>query len=260
MILHEYKNHPLFSKVLEKLQEKNNSQLFFKGLLGSSSSLLIANLSEEINSNKLIIIDGHESAAYFYNDLSTVIPSDKLLFLLSSYKRMVKEDQKDTSAMLMRTDALSKIANGHKNYTIVTYAEALSEKVVSKSTLELNTLPLKVGLEIDIEFITETLYEYNFEKVDFVFEPGQFAVRGGIVDIFSFSSEFPIRIDFFGDEIDSIKTFDIENQLSINKLTSVAIIPDLQTDLSNEKQIPFYNFIKENTIVFAYDIAYLVSA
>ena len=260
MILQEYKNHPLFAEILENIQQKEYSKLFFKGLLGSSASLLIANLCEEISSNKLIIIDGHEAAAYFYNDLSTVIPSDKLLFLPSSYKRMVKEDQKDTSAMLMRTDALSKIANGRKNYTIVTYTEALSEKVVSKSTLESNTLPLKVGLQIDIEFIVETLYEYNFEKVDFVFEPGQFAVRGGIVDIFSFSSEFPIRIDFFGDEIDSLKTFDIENQLSIKKLTSIAIIPDLQTDVSNEKQIPFYNFIKENTLVFAYDIEYLTGA
>ncbi len=257
MILQEYKNHPFFNEIINELTQNNKSKLHFSNLKGSSAALLTAVLCNEMHSNKLIIIDDHESAAYFYNDLSTIIDAEKLLFLPSSFKRNVKEDQKDMSAILMRTDVLTKIANSHKNFTIVTYPEAVIEKVVSKKTLEINTLLLKTGLEISLEFIVETLYLYHFERVDFVFEPGQFAVRGGIVDIFSFSSEYPIRIDFFGNEIESIKTFDIENQLSIKKVTSISIIPDLKSDISANEKISLFNFIKENTIIFANDIKFL---
>ncbi len=257
MNLPNYKTHKHFDKILSLIKDKQKVSV--SRLFASAQALFLKSLIEEASINTLIVLNDYESAAFLYNDLSALINKDKLIFLPSSYKRQINSNQIDNSAILMRTDALSKLSNHRKNYVTITYTNAIAEKVVTKTGLEENTLPLKTGLEISLDFIVETLYEYKFERVDFVVEPGQFAVRGGLIDVFSYSSEFPIRIDFFGDEIDSIKEFDIESQLSKRKINSFSIIPDLQKNINEEKQISFFEFIKENTLFVSDDFDYLIS-
>ena len=259
-IAYNYKEHKNFSEFINGLKSSENDFFSLGSLVGSSKSILIANSFKETNSNILVISDTKEDAAFLHNDLLSLFSDDKLLFFPSSYKRFVRDDQKDNSALLLRTDVLSKLANGHKNYIIITYPKAIYEKVITKKSLETNTLKLKQGKTLSVDFVVELLDEYGFERMDFVAEPGQFSVRGGIVDIFSFSNEFPFRVDFFGDEIDSIRTFDIETQLSKERLSSVSIIPDIKESDADEKKIPFSKFIKSNTLVFANDIDLCISS
>ena len=247
--LPDYKNHKFFNDIINNIKEKQN--IVFSKLLASSQALLFKDIFQNTNSNYFFVFSDYETAAFFYNDLSALIDKEKLIFLPSSYKRQINSSQIDSSAVLMRTDALTKLANFRKNYLTISYIEAVIENVVDEKTLRNNTLELKTGMNISLDFIVETLYEYNFERVDFVVEPGQFAVRGGLVDVFSFSAEYPIRIDFFGDEIDSIKIFDIESQLSKQKLNSFSIIPDLNTGIETENYISIFDFIKPNTYLIS---------
>ena len=258
-IAYKYSEQTALTEFLYDIKNTEKGFYSFNGLVGSSKGLIIGNVYKETNSNILVIADDRESAAFMHNDLLSMFSDDKLLFFPASYKRFISEDQKDNSAILLRTDVLSKIANGHKNFIIITYPDAVFEKVITKKSLETNTLKLKQGKALSTDFIVELLDEYNFERVDFVNEPGQFSVRGGIIDIFSFSNEFPYRVDFFGDEIESIRTFDIETQLSKERLTSVSIIPDIKDSFSDDKKISFGKFIKDNTLVFANDVSFTLS-
>ena len=258
-IAYKYSDNSKFAEFLYDLKKSEKGFYSFDGLVGSAKSLVIGNIYSETQSNILVIADDRESAAFIHNDLLSMFSDDKLLFFPASYKRFISESQKDNSAILLRTDVLSKIANGHKNYIIISYPDAIFEKVITKKSLETNTLKLKQGKTLSIDFIVELLDEYNFERVDFVNEPGQFSVRGGIVDIFSFSNEFPYRVDFFGDEIESIRTFDIETQLSKERFNSVSIIPDIKESFTDDKKISFGKFIKDNTLVFANDISFTLS-
>jgi transcription-repair coupling factor (superfamily II helicase) len=157
----------------------------------------------------------------------------------------------------MRTDVLNKLSIQNKGFIIVTYPAALIEKVISVENLKINTLELNVGENISIDFIKEFLIEYQFQRVDFVYEPGQYSIRGSIVDIYSFSNDFPYRVDFFGDEVETIRTFDITNQLSKAKFDKISIIPDVQTKYA-ENRINFFDFIDKKTVIWANDVRYLI--
>lgn len=229
-----------------QLIDKYNS-IFIKGLQGSSSAMYAASLFRKKEGCFCYIMNDAESASYFYHDLTQILGSDNVLFFPSAYKRAVKYGQIDSANEILRTEVLSRAQSGEQKLIIVSYPEAIAEKVVSKKALEDNTLSINIHEKVNPSFISEVLDSYGFEYVDYVYEPGQYAIRGSIIDVFSFSFEYPYRIDFFGDEVESIRTFNIENQLSIDRLNSIKIIPEMRK--SGLQQESFFNILPESTII-----------
>lgn len=254
-----YYQHSNLKPFLEKLGENSKNKIHLKGLLGSSKSFFIGASFHKKENQYICISEDKEQAAYLFNDMQKIAGDKKTLFFPASYKgsNISQEVKKiDQAALILRTEVLTKISKNADNYIIVTYPEAIIEPVISKEKLDSNTIEIEVGTEIDISFLEQVLAEYKFERVDFVFEPGQYAMRGSIIDIFSYSFDFPYRIDFFGDEVDSIRTFDVVSQLSKSKYDKISIIPDIQTKIE-EKQIPFLDFINPNTKIFATDLSFI---
>ncbi len=258
-ILQAYNNHPHKSGFLKSLSE-DRKNIHLKALHTSASALFAASVINTSETRQIFIFPDKEKAAYFHNDLEKILPKKEILFFPSAYKRSTSYSQDakiDTGGIILRTEVLNKI-NTKKNTTVVSYTEAVAEKVITKNKLETNTLEISKGEEIPVDFIVEVLIEYGFERVDFVYEPGQYAVRGSIVDIFSFSNDFPYRVDFFDDEIESIRTFEIVSQLSKAKFDKISIIPDIQSDEITENKISFFEFIPQETIIWASDIKYTI--
>ena len=219
------------------------------GLVGSALSISIAELFKETALPFLLILNDKEQAAYHLNDLENILGDESVLFYPGSYRRPYQIEQTDNANVLLRSEVLNRINSRKKPALIVTYPEALFEKVVTKKELEKNTLKISVGENLSIDFVNEILFEYNFKRVDFVTEPGEFSVRGGILDVFSFSNDEPYRIEFFGDEIDSIRTFDVETQLSLEQLKKVFVIPNVENKLMEENRESFLKYISGKTII-----------
>ena len=238
---------------LSLLLNTPGEKIHLQGLVGSSRSILVCLLSEDTHKSFVICLNDKEEAAYFYDDLITLALETEVLFFPSSYKRSVHYETIDQENIILRTEVLNKFKAG-KPLIVVTSPDALVEKVISGEGLAANTFQVSKGDKLSLEFINEVLFEYGFERVDFVYEPGQFSIRGGIVDIYSFSNEDPYRIDFFGDEVDSIRSFDIDNQISKESLTSISIIPNIHADLQDEERISFLDFIPADTLLFMHDI------
>lgn len=235
-----------------KLNEPRNVQL--KGLVGSMDAVVASALYSINHQNHIFVMHEKEEAAYFHNDLQNIFGDKEILFFPSSYKRPYEFEEIENANILMRAEILNRI--NHKSSSgelIVTYPEALTEKVINKKSLVENTWTAKVGESVDAEFLTELFLTYGFVQDDFVYEPGQFAIRGGIVDIYSYAGELPARIELFGDEIESIRTFDPETQLSNESLKEVNIIPNVQTKLLEEKRESFFDFIPNNSKLWIKD-------
>lgn len=227
-IAERYRNHTEVIRITEILSAKDSQRGLISGLSGSSRSLVSSVVIQQKEGIHLILLSEKEEAAFFYNDLLRLFDRQNLVFFPSSYKRSLQYGQVDSGNILLRTNVLRQLSE-FKSGTliIVSYPEAIIEKVIGKDKLLKETLRLSVGENVDQSFISEVLQTYHFELVDFVYEPGQYAIRGSIIDIFSFSAEFPYRIDFFGDEVDSIRSFDVENQLSKEKFQGISILPNL---------------------------------
>ncbi|MEC4113694.1 transcription-repair coupling factor [Myroides pelagicus] len=253
-----YNNTSTTLQLIKELEGLNGRKIHMKGLVGSSISFQIASLFSQTNIPYLLIFNDKEEAAYYLNDLEALLNKQDVLFYPGSYKRPYQIEETDNANILLRAEVLNRISSRKKPAIIVTYPEALFEKVVTKKVLEKNTLKVNVGDQYDIDFINETLFEYNFKRVDFVSEPGEFSVRGGIVDVFSFSNDEPYRIEFFGNEIDSIRTFDIETQLSIEKKKKITIIPNVENKFSTETRESFFDYISEKTVIIAQNTALIV--
>jgi transcription-repair coupling factor (superfamily II helicase) len=219
------------------------------GLVGSSLSFVMHSLFKKAELPFLILFNNKEDAAYYLNDLEQLINTEDVLFYPSSYRRPYQIEETDNANVLLRAEVLNRINSRKKPAIIVSYAEAIFEKVVTKKELDKNTLKLSVEDKFSIDFINETLFEYNFKRVDFVTEPGEFSVRGGIIDVFSFSNDNPYRIEFFGNEIDSIRSFDVETQLSIEKLKKISIIPNVENKFLQENRESFLDYINEKTVL-----------
>ena len=189
--------------------------------MGSSFSFVFQAIFKQSDKPFLLIFNEKEEAAYYLNDLEQMIGANDVLFYPSSYRRPYQIEETDNANILLRSEVLNRINSRKKPAVIVTYPEALFEKVVTRKDLEKNTLKISVGETVTIDFINEVLFEYEFKRVDFITEPGEFSVRGGILDVFSFSNDNPYRIEFFGNEVDSIRTFDVETQLSLEKQTKI---------------------------------------
>lgn len=247
-----FRKHDLISELCQLLNTPGE-KVHLQGLVGSSRSILVGLISEEIQKTFVICLNDKEEAAYFYDDLLTLDAEVPVLFFPSSYKRSVHYETIEQENIILRTEALNQLKD-RKPLMVVTYPEALVEKVISGEGLAANTFRVSKGDKLSLEFINEVLFEYGFERVDFVYEPGQYSIRGSIVDIYSFSNEDPYRIDFFGDEVDSIRSFDIDNQISKEALTHISIIPNIHEDLQGEERISIFDFIPSETLLFMHDV------
>ena len=219
-----YSRHPGIKAILAEMKKAAHN-LFLSGLTGSAKSIVCSvAFNEWRQGHFLCILNDLEEAGYFYHDCCRILDDEQVLFFPSGFRRNIRFGQKDPANEILRTEVLSRLNTNDKPYLIVTYPEALAEKVVSGNSLNKNTLNISKGEKIDSLFVEEVLDSYGFERVDYVYEPGQYAIRGSIIDVFSFSNEYPFRIDFFGDEVESLRTFDVETQLSKEKLENISII------------------------------------
>ena len=246
----KYLEDEKLQKVGEFFKDQSFGKAHLKGITGSFTSLLAA--SSYLHSEKphLFILSDKEEAAYFLNDLERMISEKDVLFYPGSYRRPYQVEETDNANVLLRAEVLNRINSRKKPAVIVSYPSALFEQVVTRKQLNSNTLSIKENDFLSIDFLNETLFEYHFERVDFVVEPGQFSVRGGIVDVFSFSHDQPYRIEFFGDEVESIRTFDVESQLSIDKVKKLNLIPNVEDKMMLEKRESFFDYISGNTVVW----------
>ena len=237
-------------QLLANALEQRDSKINAKGLLGSALSFVIQSVFEKSELPMLLLFNDKEEAAYYLNDLEQLINDKDVLFYPGSYRRPYQIDETDNANILLRAEVLNRINSRKKPALIVSYTEAIFEKVVTKKELEKNTFKISINDKLAIDFVNEVLFEYNFKRVDFVTEPGEFSVRGGIVDVFSFSNDNPYRIEFFGNEVDSIRSFDVETQLSIEKLKNISIIPNVENKFFEENRESFLDYISDKTILF----------
>jgi transcription-repair coupling factor (superfamily II helicase) len=214
-------------QIAEVLQQSEN-KIHLKGLIGSSLSFVANSLFQKSELPFLLIFEDKEAAAYYLNDLEQLVGDKEVLFYPGSFRNPYQVEEVNNANVLLRAEVLNRINSRKKPAIIVTYPESLFEKLVTKKELEKNSLKVAVGDKISIDFINEVLFEYEFKRVDFITEPGEFSVRGGIIDVFSFSNDNPCRIEFFGNEVDSIRSFDVETQLSIEKKNKITIIPNVE--------------------------------
>ena len=255
-LLQYYKTDDRIIKLAGTLSDYKASRIHLKGLIGSSDAMVALALYKIQKQGNLFVLPDREEAIYFQNDLENIFGHRVLLFP-SSYKKPFDITQLDTSAVLQRAEVLNELKyNTANGKLIVSYPEAIAEKVVDQQVLAANTLEINLAEKISIETINEFLYDFDFERVDFVYEAGQFAIRGGIVDIFSYSNELPYRIEFFGDHIESIRTFETENQLSIEQINSLTIVPNIQSKLINTQTVSFLNYIDKHANLWIKDVQF----
>ena len=246
-----YMTHPNAAGLASLVNRQDIRTVFLSGMQASSASLFASGFVKRAPGIYLFILNDQEEAGYFYHDMVQMNGEKDILFFPSSYRRAIKYGQKDSANEILRTEVLGCLKK-NVSLSVVTYPDALAERVVSSHQLNSFTLELKVGQHIDTAEITEQLTKYGFEQVEYVYEPGQFALRGSILDVYSFASEYPFRIDFFGDEIDSIRIFEVETQLSKEKRNEIQIIPELGN--SSGEGICFLDFLPEGTVLFVKDL------
>lgn len=235
--------------LLAKLKDNHPKNFNVTGLVGSSKCFYTLQLFNESQKPIVLVLKDKETAAYHLNEFEDFLSKNEVLFYPGSFRRPYQIEETDNANILLRSEVLNHINSQKKPSIIVTYPSALFEKVVTKSELTRNTLKISQGDKLDLEFVNETLFEYDFTRVDFVTEPGEFSVRGGIIDIYSFSNEEPYRIEFFDDEVESIRTFDIETQLSNDKLGKASIMPNVGNTHIEERRQSFLEYIKKNSLI-----------
>lgn len=252
-IVNHYQQSGNVNQIVSALQQEQH-HFQITNLVGSSLSFVISESFKKADKPYLLIFNDKEEAAYYLNDLEQLLGDKNVLFYPGSYRRPYQIEETDNANVLLRSEVLNRINSRKKPAIIVTYPTALFEKVVTKKELEKNTLKISVGENVSPDFVNEVLFEYNFNRVDFVTEPGEFSVRGGIIDVFSFSNDEPYRIEFFGDEIDSIRTFDVETQLSKEKLKKVSIMPNVENKALQESRESFLKYISSKTAIFVRNV------
>lgn len=256
-----YKHSPQVIGLKKTLENKEIRTVFLKGLMASAMPITIASLHDVKSRHFFIIMPDEDEAGYVYNDLCTILGQESVLFFPSSYKRAVKYGQRDSANEILRTQTLAKLTsvydneNTDENVIVVSYPSALAELVVSKQQIDSKLINVEVGQIIDITDLEKQLIGFGFLKTDYVYEPGQFAIRGSLLDVYSYSSELPFRIDFFGDEVDSIRTFQVDDQLSKSKTQKIQILPAMASLV--EEKIPVTSFLPQNTIIVSKDILFI---
>ena len=261
---HLYKNHAHIDAIVKALRD--GGHLLCSNLTASSKAFVVEETFRQMGGQHLIVCADKEDAAYFYNDLESLLgergmdySKKQVLFYPTSYKRPYEPEKPDNSYILSRTEVLQRVSTSERKTLIVSYPEALSEKVFTRKLLAKNTFKLKVGEKVNLDFLTDLLYDYEFENVDFVVEPGQFAIRGGLVDVFSFANDYPYRIEFFGDEVESIRSFNIADQLSIEKLKQIVLLPNMQERAFIEEREAILQYLPDTTTVWLTDMAFFAT-
>ena len=277
-LLKIYAKSPQVGALADTLRKKSVKTVFLEGLMCSSAPMVFGSLvSKGKLSTTLFVMQDADDAGYFYHDLTQLLGEERVLFFPSSYRRAIKYGQRDSANEILRTEVLSKLSTNEGNHKpqissqrhtqtfrsenlkpqtlfIVTYPEALAELVVSQKQLGDHTLVLQQGETIQVDDVTSFLRELGFQEVDYVYEPGQFALRGSILDVYSYSSELPFRIDLFGDDIDSIRTFEVDTQLSKSRREQVEIVPELGV---TEEKVSFLSFLPDEVLLVAKDFRYV---
>ncbi|MDR1343982.1 MAG: transcription-repair coupling factor, partial [Tannerellaceae bacterium] len=251
-LLKSYAAHPQVKALGHVLKDHSLRNIFLKGLKGSSVTMLTASVFIKDKGAYMCILNDADEAGYFYHDLTQLIGSEDVYFFPSAYRRAIKYGHVDPASEILRTEALSVLQDGERSFIIVTYPDAVAEKVISGEALKDHTLKIHRAEKLDIIFVSDVLDEYGFERVDYVYEPGQYAMRGSILDVFSFSYEYPYRIDFFGDNVETIRTFDVETQLSKEKFDSVHIVPKISKSSMSDSSI--LDSLPQSTIICARDM------
>ncbi|HOF21766.1 MAG TPA: CarD family transcriptional regulator, partial [Bacteroidales bacterium] len=252
-----FNDHPVLSALTERIKSATEARMGVEGLYGSSKAVAIAGAFLKTPFTHIAVVPEKEDAAYLYNDLVSLTGDDSVFFFPSTYKRSVLYEQTEPANIVLRTEVLNFLSSGGRKGIIVTYPESAMEKVISKKNLQKNTFTIRKGDNLSLEFLEELLREYNFERVDFVSEPGQYAIRGSIADIFSYSTDLPYRIDFFGEEIESLRTFSTDDQLSVNTCDRISVIPNIQ-DISIEvTNDSFTAFLPETSVIWIEDTGYI---
>ena len=247
-----YVAHPHIKAAMSLFEENNHTEIVFSGLIGSAEAVIIASLFEKKGGVILCMQNDLEDAGYFYNDLMHLMNNKDVYFFPSAYHRHIKYGHIDPANEILRTEVLGLLQTEKPYGIIVSYPDAIAEKVLSKKALQDNTLAIHAGEKIDPMFVSDVLDNYGFEQTDYVYEPGQYAMRGSIVDIFSFSNEYPFRVDFFGNEVETIRRFDVETQLSKDKLSMIYIIPEISKH--NESGSSLFDSLPVNTLYVSEDI------
>jgi transcription-repair coupling factor (superfamily II helicase) len=250
-LLSQTYSQSLQTQKLQTTIANSESNAHLKGLVGSALSLVLTESFKGADKPFLLIFNDKEEAAFYLNDLELLLNDKDVLFYPGSYRRPYQIEETDNANVLLRAEVLNRINSRKKPAIIVTYPDALFEKVVTRRELEKNTLKISVNDNLSIDFVNEVLFEYKFKRVDFVTEPGEFSVRGGIVDVFSFSHDEPYRIEFFGDEVDSIRTFDVETQLSTEQIKKISVIPNVANKFLEESRQSFLKYIAQKTVIFS---------
>ena len=252
--------HPQVVALSGLIEQGKVKHLYCGGLKASAASVYASALANKTHCSFVFILGDLEEAGYFYHDLTQIMGEEQVLFFPSSFRRAIKYGQKDAANEILRTEVLSRLEKHDDKLFVVTFPDALAEKVIAPKELDEKTLKIQVGEVLDMKFVTDLLREYGFQYTDYVYEPGQYAQRGSIIDVFSFSSEYPYRIDFFGDEVESIRTFEVENQLSKEKKESIVIVPDLSAGLTRQGDgglVSFLDFLPPETMVVMRDLFWL---
>lgn len=253
-LLELYAAHPQVSALHTLIHNESAQNIFLKGLNGSAAAMTIASLFTKKGNSFVCIMNDLEEAGYFYHDLVQVTSSPNVYFFPSAYRRSIKYGHIDAANEILRTEVLSMLQNPEEPFVIITYPDAIAEKVVEQKVLKENTLKIHTAERLDNMFVADVLESYGFEQTDYVYEPGQYALRGSILDVFSYSFEFPYRIDFFGDEVETIRAFDVETQLSKEKLDSIYIVPEMNK--SGQAKSSLFESLPPDTILTAKDLAW----
>jgi transcription-repair coupling factor (superfamily II helicase) len=256
VLMDSYLKSPRLFQLTDRLTFAQPQKIYLKNLLASSAEFVLASvlLKEETSKlNHVIVLNDAEEAAYFHNTLENISSQLDLFYFPSSFKNRKNFSLLNSSHVMLRTEALTRISSGGNKKIVVTYPEALFEKVVIPEVIKKNIIFIKANDTLNLDSIMELFVMYGFTRTDFVYEPGQFALRGGILDIYSFGNEKPYRVELFGNEVDSIRIFDPETQLSERKLLQVSIIPNVETQFSSDEKISFIEFLPENTVFWLKD-------
>ena len=254
-----YGRSPQANAFLSLLKGKSVRSVSLQGLLCSSVPMFFAPLQEKIGRTVLFVLNDADEAGYFYHDLTQMMGQENTFFFPSSYRRAIKYGQRDAASEILRTEVLARLSSESSSASggiyIVSYPAALAEMVIGKQQLDDRILRLQVGQQVSLTDVVHTLRDFELVETDYVYEPGQFAVRGSILDVYSYSCEYPFRIDFFGDEIDTIRTFDVENQLSKDKRELIEIVPELASVQSIKQS--FLSFLPSDALVVMKDYTFV---
>jgi len=254
----QYSTHPVIHGLIETINTDKSGRIRIEGLSGSSKALILALVFNKTQTTHLAVLPETEEAAYFYNDLVSLVGEESVFFFPSTYKRSVQYEQTEPANIVLRTEVLNHLSSGKRKGIIITYPESAMEMVVSRKNLKKNTFNISNGNKISLEFLEEILHEYNFVRTDFVYEPGQYSIRGSIVDVFSYSADLPYRIDFFGEEVETIRSFNTEDQLSVCNHKQVSIIPNIQDISIEDVNDSFTDFLPPSSIIWIEDADYIM--